>query len=107
MKKSIYIDFKEITELSDLHEKLKVELGFPDFYGMNVNALIDCLQSMRFPEEGMSNVVLGEEEVLTLELKNFSNAKMLLLNSLLVAVEAVNQREMDRNRKHSIVLYLS
>lgn len=107
MEKKIYIDFKEITELSDLHEKLKEELGFPDFYGMNVNALIDCLQSMRFPEEGMSKVVLGEEEVLALELKNFSNAKMLLVNSLLVAVEAVNQREIDRNRKHSIVLYLS
>lgn len=68
---------------------------------MNVNALIDCLQSMKFPEEGVSKIVLA------LELKNFSNAKMLLVNSLLVAVEAVNQREIDRNRKHSIVLYLS
>nr|WP_294859435.1 barstar family protein [uncultured Fluviicola sp.] len=107
MEKRIYIDFREITEISDLHDKLNEELGFPDFYGRNVNALIDCLQSMRFPEEGMSKVVLEKEEVLVLDLKNFSNAKMIIVNSLLVAVEAVNQREIDRNRKHSIILALS
>ncbi len=107
MEKRITIDFRKISDISDLHDKLDDELGFPDFYGRNIHALIDCLQSMRFPEEGMSRVVLGNEEVLMLELINFSNANMVIINSLLVAVETVNQRELDRGRKHSILLAMS
>lgn len=107
MEKRITIDFRNITDISALHDKFNAELGFPDFYGKNTHALIDCLQSIRFPEEGMSKVVLGKEEVLVLELINFSNANMVIINSLLVAVETVNRRELDRGRKHSILLALS
>ncbi|WP_442872765.1 barstar family protein [Chitinophaga sp. 212800010-3] len=36
------LDFSNINELAQMHQLLKEKFGFPDFYGKNVNALIDC-----------------------------------------------------------------
>ncbi len=102
--KKVFIDFSKTKDIADLHNLLKTELGFPDFYGKNVNALIDCLSSMRFPEEGMSQVTLGEKEVLIFEMSGFSNANMITINNLLIAVEETNKRELNRKREPSILL---
>lgn len=107
MKKVISIDFKKINDISSLHDDFKQKLGFPDFYGKNINALIDCLSSMRFPEEGMSELTLKEDETLILELKDFSNSNMIIINNLLIAIEEVNKREANRGRTASILLSLS
>ena len=48
-----------MTELS-LNIKMKELLGFPDFYGMNWDAMIDCLSYMRQPSAGMSSVALND-----------------------------------------------
>ncbi len=37
---------------SDLHESLKKELAFPDYYGRNLDALDECLGDMHFPPTG-------------------------------------------------------
>lgn len=39
---NINIDFKNVKTLKDMHYMLKEIFGFSDFYGYNVNALIDC-----------------------------------------------------------------
>jgi RNAse (barnase) inhibitor barstar len=44
--------------------------GFPDFYGKNMDAWIDCLTSLDAPEDGMSNVHCAPGAVVTLELEN-------------------------------------
>ena len=61
--KTIQIDCKGLKE-KDLHLVFKEKLGFPDFYGMNWNALIDCLSYLREPEAEMTKVSLEEDEVL-------------------------------------------
>ncbi|EMH4164457.1 barstar family protein [Pluralibacter gergoviae] len=37
----------------DFHNEMKILFGFHDFYGKNTHALIDCLTSLRYPEDGM------------------------------------------------------
>lgn len=39
----IILDFKEIHDKMELHKYLKKKFGFPDYYGMNLDALYDCL----------------------------------------------------------------
>lgn len=39
------VDFTRVKTLWDLHQALKDGLGFPSYYGMNMNALWDCLTS--------------------------------------------------------------
>ena len=41
--KIIEIDCKELMQAEDLHECLKKQLHFPDYYGKNLDALYDCL----------------------------------------------------------------
>lgn len=43
MKKEVVINGKEIKSKKDLHQHLKIMLGFPDYYGMNLDALYDLL----------------------------------------------------------------
>lgn len=72
--KTIQIDCEGLTE-KDLHKAFKEKLGFPDFYGMNWNALIDCLSYLREPEAKMTEVCLEEDEVLLINCNDLSKAK--------------------------------
>jgi len=44
--------------------------GFPDFYGRNMNAWIDCMTDLDDRETGMSRVTVRAGEVLTLRLES-------------------------------------
>ena len=41
--KKIILDCSQISDAPALHRALKEALGFPDFYGHNLDALHDCL----------------------------------------------------------------
>ena len=41
--KEIVLDGKKIDTVDELHIFLKKELDFPNYYGMNLDALWDCL----------------------------------------------------------------
>ncbi|WP_343287513.1 barstar family protein [Bacillus sp. CGMCC 1.16541] len=43
MVRELMIDGKAITSMAELHEYLKTNLDFPDYYGENLDALFDCL----------------------------------------------------------------
>jgi len=43
MEKVFYIDLKDITNKTELHELLARELPLPDYYGNNLDALYDVL----------------------------------------------------------------
>lgn len=46
------IDLGQIDSVQELHLKLKTELGFPDFYGMNWDAFWDAITGLsELPEE--------------------------------------------------------
>ena len=48
--KRVKIQGKKISNEKELHKFLKKELGFPDYYGENLDALWDCLTDL-LPEE--------------------------------------------------------
>ncbi|MFB9056655.1 barstar family protein [Mariniflexile ostreae] len=105
-KVTIELDFNKIHDVSDMHLMIKKEFGFPDFYGNNINSLIDCWGSMRFPEEGMSELVLEPDEYIVLMLHSFSKTNMIIINNLLIAIEEINNREKNRGRAAMIKLSL-
>jgi hypothetical protein len=104
--KKIKLDFNKIVSIEDLHKELKEKMGFPEFYGGNVNALIDCLSAMRYPDEEMSKITLGNEEVLLIEVARLSQSNVVILNNLLIAIENVNNRELNKGRGPSIYMCL-
>jgi RNAse (barnase) inhibitor barstar len=66
----IEIDCAGIRDWPSFHEEFATVFGFPDFYGKNMDAWIDCLTSLDEPEDGMSKVHCLPGSVLTLELQN-------------------------------------
>jgi hypothetical protein len=51
------------------------ELGFPDFYGRNMDAWIDCMTSLDYPEHGLSRVTVEKGDVLVLNLADVRDFK--------------------------------
>ena len=72
--KTIQIDCNNMSE-KELNKTMKELLGFPDFYGMNWDAMIDCLSNIHYPYEQISEVTLGKEETLFIYCKDLSKVK--------------------------------
>jgi len=63
----IDVPVSRIVDWVTFHDVFAAELGFPSFYGRNMNAWIDCL-TYRDEDDGMASVVVPPGEVLTLQL---------------------------------------
>lgn len=57
----VKIPIEEIRDWDSFHSVFARVFGFPEFYGRNMNAWIDCMTSIDDPEEGMS-VIHGTRE---------------------------------------------
>ncbi|MBB4634793.1 barstar family protein [Longimicrobium terrae] len=65
----IRINTAAISDETSFHAEFDRALGFPGWYGENMNAWIDCMSYLREEDSaGMANVTLGREEVLLVEL---------------------------------------
>ncbi len=66
----IAIDCSRIHDWPSFHKEFATAFGFPDFYGKNMDAWVDCLTSLDAPEDGMSKVHSRLGSVIALELQN-------------------------------------
>lgn len=69
-------------------------MGFPDFYGENMNAWIDCMSYLD-EDDGMTNITIEKGSVLTLQLENvkdFSIHRKEIYDTLIESSAFVNYR---------------
>jgi|ERR1700721_3110326 hypothetical protein len=66
----VSVDCTRIRDWPSFHDEFAAAFGFPDFYGRNMDAWIDCLTSLDKPEDGMTRVHAPSGGVLTLQLEN-------------------------------------
>ena len=62
----IRIDAEAIVDWESFHTVFSSAFGFPDFYGRNMDAWIDCLTCLDEPEAEMTNVHVASGQTLTL-----------------------------------------
>jgi RNAse (barnase) inhibitor barstar len=55
-----------ITDFDSFHEECSRVFGFPNFYGRNMNAWIDCMSSLR-DDDDMTTILLEPHEFLHIE----------------------------------------
>ena len=60
------LDGAALTDWTAFHALSKAAFGFPDFYGNNLDAWIDCLSYLR-DDDAMSSFRLQPDEVLTID----------------------------------------
>ena len=66
----VTLSLARITDWASFHSVSAEAFGFPDFYGHNNNAWIDCLSYLS-DCDGMSKFALGEGEHLFIHLPDF------------------------------------
>lgn len=103
---TLSIDFKEINDVTEFHNRVKQLFGFPDFYGNNFHALIDCLTSLRFPEEGVTSLNLKQDEFLLLKISNINNLDEELKHDFLLSIQEINNRSVLFGEEPAILLLL-
>lgn len=71
----VYLDASKITDGASFHEEFARLMGFPDFYGGNMNAWNDCMSYIDCPDAKMSSVTIKPGQVLTLHIEGYSDLR--------------------------------
>lgn len=67
--KTVYIEGSHIKDEESFHREFSFKFGFPDYYGMNFDALYDCLSSL--DEPGVSkHWKLGKNEEIVIQIRD-------------------------------------
>ena len=102
------LDGAHITDWDTFHDACARALGFPDFYGRNMNAWIDCLTYLRLGD-GMSRFALGPDEVLRLEVEDsdaFNRRAPEVFDAFVECTAAVNRRYREVGEPPAVHLVL-
>lgn len=84
-----------ISDWKSFHDLFRNILGFPEFYGENMNAWVDCLSYLDEPAAGMIDVTVAPGELLMIEVSDandFSKRCPEQFQALIEATAFVNWR---------------
>jgi RNAse (barnase) inhibitor barstar len=69
------IDCASIHDWPSFHDEFDRVFAFPDSYGRNMDAWIDCMSSLDAPEDQLTGIHCARGRVLTIELGNVHGFK--------------------------------
>ena len=96
------------TDWESFHTVSAEVFGFPEFYGRNMNAWIDCLSYLR-DEDGMSKFRLRENEVLDIEVQHSEKLRQNapeIIETLEFCIDDINERYADYGEAPALKLTL-
>ena len=102
------LDTSAIVDWDTFHAASRAAFGFPDFYGRNMNAWIDCLTYLN-EDNGMSRFALAENETLCVEVRGaeaFADRMPEHALALMTATAAVNRRHIEDGKPPMLTLVL-
>jgi RNAse (barnase) inhibitor barstar len=109
--KTININMSQITDWESFHKVFSEVMGFPDFYGRNINAWIDCMSDLSTPQVvGMTKiqVPIGDHLVLFMHgVNTFKKRQPEIFNDLMDAVIFVNENKMPIPESSKLILLLA
>lgn len=97
-----------ITDWTSFHQASRQAFGFPDFYGNNMDAWIDCLSYLR-DEDGMTAFRLQPTEILQIEVLHAEQLRKNapdILAEMTFCVAVVNERYEDYGEAPALELLL-
>jgi hypothetical protein len=102
------LNTKAISDWQSFHEESRRAFGFPDFYGMNMNAWIDCLTHLN-DGDGMSRFHLAKGETLEVEVSDADDFRSRLpeiFDALVDCSSVVNDRNEAAGKSPVLLLNL-
>jgi RNAse (barnase) inhibitor barstar len=103
------IDASRIVDSESFHSVFASAFGFPEFYGRNMNAWIDCLTSLDDPDAGMTTVQISPGQTLPLVIEHARDLKARcpeLFAALIECAAFVNWRRIESGEPAVLALAL-
>jgi hypothetical protein len=105
----ISIPTDKIVDWDSFHAVFEEALGFPDFYGRNMNAWVDCMTCADDAESGMIVPAVQRGELLTLRLAGVAAFKKRCpeqYEALIECTAFVNYRRVEQGEEPVLSLLL-
>ncbi|ACS57539.1 barstar family protein [Rhizobium leguminosarum] len=71
----VVMDGTRLVGHDKFHDSFAETFGFPDFYGRNMDAWIDCMSCLDDPDAGMSKLTIEPGKALTVRINNYLHFK--------------------------------
>ncbi|MGB7481571.1 MAG: barstar family protein [Burkholderiaceae bacterium] len=104
----VQLDGAALTDWPAFHAASKAAFGFPDFYGANLDAWVDCLSYLR-DDDAMASIRLRPGEVLEIEVLHADVLRRQapdILETLESCVAMINERYADYGEAPALRLLL-
>jgi hypothetical protein len=99
---------EDIQDWTSFHQEFKRAMELPDFYGMNMNAWIDCLTYLD-EGDGMSRFHLAAGVMLHIEIPDAAGFKSRwpeIFEALVDCTAYVNRRQLEAGKPSTLSLVL-
>jgi barstar (barnase inhibitor) len=93
----VHIIGDNIRDWPTFHDEFMRVFGFPEFYGRNMDAWIDCLTYIDDPDDAMSEIHCDKGTMLTIEVRNalsFQSRSPEQFSALVECADFVNARRL-------------
>ena len=103
---TVRLNTEQITDWASFHLVWKEAFGFPDFYGNNMNAWIDCMSYLTV-DDGMTQIKISSDEILQIEVtrtENFNTRLPEIFDALVECTAFVNNRFIEAKESARISL---
>ena len=103
---SAKVDTKKITDWDSFHSVFAEAMGFPAFYGKNMNAWVDC---MTYFDDGMTRFTVPPGELFHLEVantKDFAQRLPEIFQAFMESAAFVNWRRQEKGEPAILALVL-
>jgi RNAse (barnase) inhibitor barstar len=103
----VRIPTSRITDWDSFHRVFAEVMGFPDFYGRNMDAWIDCMSSLDSPNDKMSKIQCVPPDVVVLNLegaKTFREKHRELYDAVVEGCAFVNYRKLETGESAVLAL---
>lgn len=100
---------RSITDWDSFHSVCAETLGFPDFYGCNMDAWIDCMTYLDDAGAGMTSITVAPGELFNLEVADSSDFQKRLPEIFQAFTECaafVNWRRVEQGEQPVLALVL-
>ena len=98
---TLRLDGQQLSDWPAFHDTFASALGFPDFYGRNLDAWIDCMTRLDEPEFNSKGLAPGDLLLLHVESQGADPA---ILTELLELSAFVNHRRLQTGQAPILIL---
>jgi len=101
------IECNNIRDWDSFHREFNRVFYFPEFYGRNMDAWIDCMSSLDCPEDGLTGIHCEPGKVIAIEPENVNAFKIRCPEQYMAIIECsafVNWRRIEHDEQPVLAL---